>query len=158
VRDDTLIPLFMGNLKKLEKFAKNSQNTKEGVISQIEKLEQLLAKDRSIQQHRCLQSYFTHLYLNYGKIFKCRQGFIDDIKSNIGYVEKQDSKIFYSENGETKTMLLRKYVIQSLSFPACTQDLHQEIFDKVIIYAWFWYNDDFDKWFAHWKGNENTLQ
>ena len=156
---DTLETFYLKKLNKLDQFTVNRKNDRESVVSEIRKIKKWLMNERSLKEHRTLQAYFTHLYLTHGQIaYKLRQGMIDDIKKNIGYVRYDDSIIKYNENGEEKSMLLRQPIIQSLAFPECSQKLHSEIFDKVKIYAWYQYNDDFDVWFNHWYTNENTLQ
>lgn len=155
---DTLETFFITKLNELDKLVVDKKNSREAVISKIREIKKWLASNRSLKQHRTLQAYFTHLYLTHGQVTHIRQTFIDDIKKNIGYVSYDDSIIKYDQDGEEKKMILRKENIQSLAFPACKQSLHSEIFEKVKIYAWYEYQDDFDKWFNHWYYNENTLQ
>ena len=155
---DTLESFFLSKLNDLDKFSVDKKNDRDAIVVKIRKLKKWLAGDRSLKQHRTLQGYFTHLYLTHCQITHTRQSLIDDIKKNIGYVKYEDSIITYTENGENKKMKLRKEIIQSLAFPKCSQALHSEIFEKVKIYAWYEYQDNFDDWFEHWYHNENTLQ
>lgn len=151
---DSLIPKFISKLAELGKFSQDKKNSRKDIFKKIMDLQQWLAFDRSIQQHRCCQAFMTFLFQSYGEKYKSREGFVSGLKCKIGFASMETTKAII----EGQTVIFKKYMPHSLSFGACTQKRHQEFFDALKEYALERWGCDFDLWHEQWISNENTLQ
>lgn len=161
---DDLNSYFLQKLNTLEKFVKNNDNDRNSILVEIHKLQQWLAGDRSLQEHRTLQMFFTYLHQRIGRKENDRDGTVAYIKYKIGYCFKKIIRTLLIDahcphcNGVIKEKAyLKEFKVKSLSFNECSQKTHHEIFMKVQEFA---RNEgvDFDKWFRELQSNEGTLQ
>jgi hypothetical protein len=152
--DDTLIPLFLNKLSELDKIISNEKNDRKVIQDQIAKLQQWLAGDRSIQEHKCCQAFLTYLFNSYGDKYKSREGFVCDIKCKLHFADIKITKSVI--NGEK--IIFKKYNIHSLAFPACSQKKHHDFFIALQDFAFKKWGVDFEKWYAEWINNTNTIQ
>lgn len=151
---DSLIPKFMQKLVELEKYIQNSKNDRKDIVQRVRKIQEWLASDRSLQQHRCCQSFLTYLYQSHGDKFKSRDGFISWLKCIIGFADIKVTKT--KIKGET--VIFKKYLPHSLSFGSCSQKKHQKFLDDLKNYAEYKWGINFDLWYEQWSINENTTQ
>jgi len=161
---DTLLPIFVKKVHQLYKDVEKSTFLTDA-LKEIQKLENWLLTNRSLQQHRCLQSFLTYLWQSYGDDFKSRGGFVSYIKSCIGFCKTKkvktveiDSKCPECNCALKEKAYLKEFKVKSLSFAECSQKLHQQVFDRIKDFAFDKWGIVFEKWFEHWTMNEGTNQ
>lgn len=162
--DDNL-SLFLKKITELEKICNDDKNNRQIIIGQINKIQNWLTGNRSLQHHRTLQKFFTYLWQSHGEEFKSRAGYVSYVKQKIGYSITKKIKTLeikarcpHCNDWITEKAYLKEFISKSLSFSDCTQVMHQKVFDDVKAFAMREYKIDFDKWFIELSENEGTLQ
>jgi hypothetical protein len=151
---DSIYPKLLSQVQKLDKFAHDTRNDRDDIAKNITKLWRWMLGDRSLQEHRCLQSFLTFLYTSYGDDYASREDFTDDIKLNIGYCRVKTTKAVI----DGQSVVFKKYKPFSLSFAECSQKKHNEVFKQIQEYALTRWGVEFDKWYSEWFNNNGLME
>ena len=112
----------------------------------ISELEEWLASNRYITQHRTAQAFLTYLWQHDGN-FKDRTGFVSWVKCTIGFADINTTEAMI----QGEKVIFKKFLPWSLSFGSCSQKKHQLFFDKLKNFANTKYKIDFDLWLNEYE-------
>ncbi len=138
---DSLVTHLHTRIVKLEKFIKDDNSDKLSILSEVFKIKIWLIEDASLQMHKCIQSYMTHLWRNYGTDYKSRKGFVMHLKYMIGFAEISEKLIS----------------IDSLSFGACSNKKRFAYLEELKKFAMKQFGDDFQAWYDYWIENPQLI-
>lgn len=148
---DDLQSYFLKKIQQLKKAAHDDILT---VMDHIEKLENWLIGNRSLQQHRLCQKYITYLWQSYGTEYKSRDGFLMRLKVVLGYADIKEKRFKDRSGRECRDRMI---AVKSLSFNSCTQQQHQEFFNNLKEYALKEWGIDFESWAEYAEENPELI-
>jgi IS1 family transposase len=150
MESNEFINVFLKKMNALYKYSENDKHTREHILCEQQKIIDWLLSDRSLQQHRLIQSFMSYLFSSYGDAYGCRDDFIDDIKRMVGFcrVRKTETVI------QGEKVIFQKYKPKSISFGKCSQKTFNEFSDRLKLLAIKKWGVDFNLWLIE---NENNL-
>ena len=137
-----LIETFLKKVTTIKSYAKLTKHERKDIVAQLEKLEQWLVSDRSLQAHRLFFSFVSFLYSSYGDEYSNMGDYLDELKRQMGYCTTKTT--IATIGGERVTLV--KYKVKSLAFGKCSRKLFDEVFNRLKSLALKNYGVEFEKW------------
>lgn len=153
---DSLIPKFLDKINGIIKITQDSKKDRKDILKALVKLQDWVTGDRSLQQHKCCQSFLSYLWQGYGQDFQSRDGFISWMKHEVGFTDTKkvkeleiNAKCPHCSGAIKEKAYFKEFIVKSLSFPDCSQKMHNYIFERFQKYAFDAWGVSFQDWYDH---------